>query len=125
MEKRYCKKCGRPLDRGDIDLCRGCIELDGQPYEEHREEQKKEEYYTSNNVAGAIKGLAVTIAVIGIIASVIIGLDSENIIIAIVGSIISVLSVLLLYAVGEGLQILDDMKRNTEHIRDYLESEKK
>ncbi len=87
--------------------------------------EEKEEYYTTNNVASFIKGLAILIAVIGIIASLIAWGTSGNIIIGIVGCSISVLSVLVLYAVGEGLQILDDMKRNTEHIRDYLEREKK
>lgn len=87
--------------------------------------EEKEEYYTTNTVAGFIKGLATLIAVVGIISSIIAGLSSKNIIIAVVGSIISILSILLLYAIGEGLQILDDMKTNTEHIRDYLESGKK
>lgn len=87
--------------------------------------EEKEEYYTTNTVASFIKGLAVFIAVIGIIASIIIGLSSKNIMITVIGCIVSILSILLLYAVGEGLQILDDMKTNTEHIRDYLESEKK
>lgn len=125
MEKRYCKKCGRPLDRGDIDLCRGCVEDNGQTYEEYREEHKTEEYYTTNNVAGTIKGLAVISAILGIIASIIIGFSIDSFVTGLIGCVIAVLSVLLLYAIGEGLQILDDMKTNTEHIRDYIESENK
>lgn len=87
--------------------------------------EEKEEYYTTNNVAGIIKGLAVFIAIIGIIASIIVALISENIIIALCGSIGSVLSVLLLYAVGELIEIMHDIRTNTEHIRDYIEREKK
>ena len=84
-----------------------------------------EEYYTTNNVASIIKGLAVSIAVIGIIASIILGISMENFFIALLGSIISILSVLLLYAVGEVIEILHDSRTNLEHIRDYLESEKR
>ncbi|MEI3429555.1 MAG: hypothetical protein V8R72_00235 [Clostridia bacterium] len=87
--------------------------------------EEKEEYYTTNNVAGIIKGLAVFIAVVGIIASIIIGLSSGNIIVAVIGSVVSILSVLLLYAVGEIIEIMHDIRTNSEHIRDYLESEKK
>ncbi len=87
--------------------------------------EEKEEYYTTNNVASIIKGLAVSIAVIGIIASIILGISMENFFIALLGSIISILSVLLLYAVGEVIEILHDSRTNLEHIRDYLESEKR
>lgn len=85
----------------------------------------EEEYYSTNNVAILIKGLATFIAVIGVIASIILGFTMENFFIALIGSIISILSVLLLYAVGEIIEILHDSRTNLEHIRDYLESEKK
>lgn len=85
----------------------------------------EEEYYSTNNVASLIKGLATFIAVIGVIASIILGFTMENFFIALIGSIISILSVLLLYAVGEIIEILHDSRTNLEHIRDYLESEKK
>lgn len=85
----------------------------------------EEEYYSTNNVASLIKGLATFIAVIGVIASIILGFTMENFFIALIGSIISILSVLLLYAVGEIVEILHDSRTNLEHIRDYLESEKK
>lgn len=87
--------------------------------------EEKEEYYSTNNVASLIKGLATFIAVIGVIASIILGFTMENFFIALIGSIISILSVLLLYAVGEIIEILHDSRTNLEHIRDYLESEKK
>lgn len=85
----------------------------------------EEEYYSTNNVASLIKGLATFIAVIGVIASIVLGFTMENFFIALIGSIISILSVLLLYAVGEIIEILHDSRTNLEHIRDYLESEKK
>mgnify|MGYP004557048853 FL=1 len=85
----------------------------------------EEEYYSTNNVASLIKGLATFIAVIGVIASIILGFTMENFFIALIGSIISILSVLLLYAVGEAIEILHDSRTNLEHIRDYLEREKR
>ena len=85
----------------------------------------EEEYYSTNNVASLIKGLATFISVIGVIASIILGFTMENFFIALIGSIISILSVLLLYAVGEIIEILHYSRTNLEHIRDYLESEKK
>lgn len=86
---------------------------------------EKEEYYTTNNVASIIKGLAIFIAIIGIIASIIMGFAMSELIIILIGSVASVLSVLLLYAVGELIEIMHDIRTNTEHIRDYIESEKK
>lgn len=85
---------------------------------------ENEEYYTTNNVAGVIKGLAVFIAIIGIISSIIGGIIAENFLIALIGSIVSVLSVLLLYAVGELIEIMHDIRTNSEHIRDFVERNK-
>lgn len=118
-----CKNCGAKLYKGNI-------EKGTSKNKEHKREMEKnvledEEYYTTNNVASIIKGLAVSIAVIGIIASIILGISMENFFIALLGSIISILSVLLLYAVGEVIEILHDSRTNLEHIRDYLESEKR
>ena len=118
-----CKCCGAKLYKGNI-------EKGTSKNKEHKREMEKnvledEEYYTTNNVASIIKGLAVSIAVIGIIASIILGISMENFFIALLGSIISILSVLLIYAVGEVIEILHDSRTNLEHIRDYLESEKR
>lgn len=125
-----CKNSGAKLYKGNI-------EKGTSKNKEHKREMEKnvledevnvledEEYYTTNNVASIIKGLAVSIAVIGIIASIILGISMENFFIALLGSIISILSVLLLYAVGEVIEILHDSRTNLEHIRDYLESEKR
>ena len=85
---------------------------------------ENEDYYTTNNVAGVIKGLAVFIAIIGIISSIIGAIIAENILIAIIGGVVSVLSVLLLYASGELIEIMHDIRTNSEHIRDYLERNK-
>jgi ribosomal protein S27AE len=156
VEKRYCKKCGRPLDIGDIDCCKGCTEEQnkenyiticpkcGQKNHINRTTCKScgaelygnkvkqtqsfsnsnENYYTENTVASIIKGIAILLAIIGIIASICIAGMTENIVIGIVGSIISILSVLLLYAVGEIIEIMHDVRTNSEHIRDYLENSK-
>lgn len=87
--------------------------------------EEKEEYYSTNNISGIIKGLAVLIAVLGIIASVIAGFNTSEFEITILGCVGSVLAVLGLYGFGELIGIMHDIRTNTEHIRDYFESEKK
>lgn len=82
-------------------------------------------YYRTNNIAIFVKDIAIAIAVIGSLGSIFAGISSSNIVIAISGICISLLTCLFLYAVGEGLQILDDLRTNTEHIRDRIEREEK
>lgn len=117
-----CKSCGAKLYKSGL---KKETSKSGNCEKNIEKDITNEEYYTTNNVASIIKGLAVSIAVIGIIASIILGISMENFFIALLGSIISILSVLLLYAVGEVIEILHDSRTNLEHIRDYLESEKR
>ena len=78
-------------------------------------------YYTTNNTSGTIKLLAIIFSIVGIIGSFALGINTNNFIIAICGGIISLLNALLLYAVGEGISIMHDIRTNSEHIRDFLE----
>lgn len=75
------------------------------------------EYEGQNTVAGWIKGLAVFIAIIGVVMFIMIGNSLKNPGIAIGGSIGSILGVLTLYGFGELIQIADDIKENSEYIR--------
>ena len=73
MEKRYCKKCGRPLDKGDIEYCRGCFEEENeQNVEEYQQKQylEKENSYT-NTVARSFKDWSRNVNILGIIVAII------------------------------------------------------
>lgn len=115
MEKRYCKKCGRPLDRGDIDLCRGCIELaeKGQTYEEYQEEHKTEECYTNNKVALAIKIIAIIGAVLGIIYGCTLFDSAYTEELGVIYIVVSIISAVFVYALGEAIQKLQNIEDNT------------
>ena len=73
LEKSYCKKCGRPLDKGDIEYCRGCFEEEnGQNVEEYQQKQylEKENSYT-NTVARSFKDWSRNVNILGIIVAII------------------------------------------------------
>ena len=73
LEKRYCKKCGRPLDKGDIEYCRGCFEEEnGQNIEQYQQKQyaEKENSYT-NTVARSFKDWSRNVNILGIIVAII------------------------------------------------------
>lgn len=84
-------------------------------------EEENEYYYSTNVVGGIIKRVAIYEAVIGIIVSVILGIIMESFLIAFFGTMATLLSGLFLYAIGELIQILHDLRTNLEHIRDYFE----
>lgn len=86
--------------------------------------EEKEEYYSTNNVAGIIKGIAIFLAMLGVIGSIILGGKIDDLIVVIVGIFSSILSAVLLYAIGELIQIMHDIRTNSEHIRDYIERNK-
>lgn len=74
MEKKYCKKCGRPLDKGDIDYCKGCFEEEnGKSYNEYQNDlQKEKENSYTNIVAKTLKAWSKNFNIIGIIISIIV-----------------------------------------------------
>lgn len=84
---------------------------------------EEKEYYTTNNVSGIIKIIAIITLILGIIVCVINAKYWEAY--TIVGIVAFVVSAVFIYAVGELIGIMHDIRTNTEHIRDYIESEKK
>lgn len=84
---------------------------------------ENQEYYTTNNVAGIIKIIAIISCIIGIIACVIASKYLE--IYTIVGIVVSIISSVFIYALAELIEIMHDIRTNTEHLRDYFEREKK
>ena len=87
--------------------------------------EEKEEYYSTNNVAGVNRGLSVLIFIIGVGASIFGGLAGGDIIISVIGAVVSILATLILFTISEVIQIMHDIRKNTEFLRDYIESEKK
>ncbi len=85
--------------------------------------EEKEEYYTTNNVSGIIKIISILELIVGIIICIVCSQYLE--IYTIVGIVISIISAVFIYAIGELIGIMHDIRTNTEHIRDYIESEKK
>lgn len=79
----------------------------------------EQEYYTTNNVSMIIKRLAVLVMILGIIASVI--TIFVEVITGVILLVTSIIIPLLFYAIGEIIEIMHDIKTNSEHIRDYLE----
>ena len=76
-------------------------------------------YYSSSNLATIIQNVALTLLIIALIASVIIGTD--NILNGIIIGVCSVIFCLLLYSLGEIIKLLHDIRENTEHLRDKIE----
>ena len=83
----------------------------------------KEEYYTTNNVAGIVKILSIVELIIGVVACIICNQYLE--IFTVVVIVISIIISIFIYAFGELIGIMHDIRTNSEHIRDYLERENK
>lgn len=85
---------------------------------------EQEFYYNSSKVATIIKDLALLFLVLGIIIGLVLCTLGENIILG--GALIVGLSIfaLLLYALGEIISLLHDIRENTEHLRDNVKGEK-
>lgn len=125
MEKKYCKKCGRPLDKGDIDYCRGCFEEEnGQSYSEY---QKNLQYDKNNSYTNVVANdfsvwsrnvniLGIIIAVI-FVAMVFIINDSTYTISLFISAFVAYClfkaTSLILLAVAEIIQKLHNIEENT------------
>lgn len=73
MEKGYCKKCGRKLDREDIDCCKWCFEeKNGKSYVEYQKKLQDEidNSYT-NIIAKKFRKWSNRVNILGIVLSVI------------------------------------------------------
>ena len=77
--------------------------------------KKNEEnyYYQGNNVADVIKALSI----VDLILFVILACMEEKFIFVVIG----IISGIFIYALGEIIELIDNMKENTEHVRDYVE----
>lgn len=84
---------------------------------------ENQEYYTTNNVAGVIKIIAILSCIIGVVGCIIANKYLE--IYTIVGIVASIISSVFIYAIAELIEIMHDIRTNTEHLRDYFEREKK
>lgn len=84
--------------------------------------QNKEYYYTGNVLADIMKGIAGVLVVIGVIAGFIILSDSTTI--GVCTIISSLLAGIFTYSQAEKLDILSDIRENTEHLRDNINIEK-
>ena len=83
------------------------------------------EYYTTNNVAGIIKIFAIIMFAIGIVGFILCILGGITLINSLITGGVFIISGVFIYALSEGLCLFHDIRTNTEHIRDYLESGKK
>lgn len=108
MEKRYCKKCGRPLDHDDKEYCKGCYDYDNK--ELYVQNDDKEDSYTnrSNGLATALKFVAMIEIIVGVIAGIV--LFENEFFIGMSVLIATVVSGLLIAGVGEIIQLLEDIK---------------
>ena len=87
---------------------------------------EEEGYYTTNVIARIIKILAIIYAIFGIIACIwIMFTNAKYIIPSIIGLFSVGVITVFIYAIGEGIEIMHDIRRNSEHIRDYLENKEK
>lgn len=88
--------------------------------------EEKEEYYSTNNVAGIIKIISIILAIIGVIGIILCIIFNEYIKIDMIVWIIDfIVLAVFIYGFGELIGIMHDIRTNTEHLRDYIESEKK
>lgn len=79
-------------------------------------------YYSSSQLAAIIRSIALIIFLIGGIGSFVIGVEESLLLGFVVGASI-VIFCLLLYSLGAIIELLHDIRENTEHIRDKLEGE--
>lgn len=121
MEKRYCKECGRPLDRDDIDYCKGCVEKENEEsYSEYQNkiEDKKENSYT-NTVASDFKQWSKNVNILGIFIAIILlvyaisnSMNGATFVIAFFVYCSFKATSLLLLAVAEIIQKLENIENN-------------
>lgn len=111
MEKRYCKKCGRPLDHDDIEYCKGCYDYkNGRMHEEKIVENERLD--KSNGLGTALKVISAIEIIVGIIAGIILFEDEFTIGLTVI--IATIVSGLLVAGIGEIIQLLEDIKNKKE-----------
>ena len=114
-----CKECCRDMSEEEYKkyggYCKNCY-ADRKSIEEKREiyndSTENEEVYVedgTNGIAKTIKIIAITLGVLSIIASLILR-EELGIILLITTIIISIISSVFVYALGEIIQLLEDIK---------------
>lgn len=84
---------------------------------------EQEFYYNSSKVSTIIKDLALLFLVLGIIIGLVFCTLGENIVLGVALIIGLSIFALLLYALGEIISLLHDIRENTEHLRDNIKGE--
>lgn len=79
-------------------------------------------YYSGNSFADALKAIAIILGMISIVAGIIMLLNRLET--TGIASIISVIVIwVLIYSDAEKIDLLNDIKENTEHLRDNIKKE--
>lgn len=79
---------------------------------------KEEFYYNGSKKATYIKGIAIILLLIGIYAFAVCILDED--ILGGITCLSSLISAVVLYALGEIIDLMHDIRENTEHLRDNI-----
>ena len=113
-----CKECCRDITEEEYKkydgYCKNCY-INRESIEEEREiyndSTEEETVYDDgiNKIAKTIKIIAITLAVLSIIASLILR-EKLGIILLIASIIVSIISSIFIYALGEIIQLLEDIK---------------
>ena len=121
MKNNICSKCGKIIPADEIinngGFCSNCMkkrerELSGLGISEKREKHSQETNKGENKIANIIKGLAILIAILGTLVSFSYIDDLEGL--TFVYIIASIISAIFIYAIGEGLQLLQEIVNNTQ-----------
>ena len=123
MENNTCSKCGKNISANELinngGFCSNCMknrerELSALGILDKREKHSKETNEKENHVASIIKIIAILIALLGTLVSFAYISDLEGL--TFVYIIASVISAIFVYAIGEGLQLLQEIVNNTREI---------
>lgn len=122
MENNICSKCGKIISADELinngGFCSNCMknrerELSALGISEKREKHSKETSKEENKIANIIKGLAILVALLGILiffySKTLNGLSFVYI-------IAFIISAIFIYAIGEALQLLQEIVNNTQKI---------
>lgn len=121
MKNNICSKCGKIITADEIinngGYCSNCMkkherELSALGISEKREKHSQETNKEENKIANIIKGLAILVALLGTLVSFSYIDDLEGL--TFVYIIASIISAIFIYAIGEGLQLLQEIVNNTQ-----------
>lgn len=120
---RECKKCGRPLDRDDVDCCKVCFEeVNEESYSEYQNKiQEEKEWSYTNTVASDFKDWSRNVSLLGFIFAIVVaicGFVTDSVLICLVSAVMIYCAFnavsLMLVAVAEIIQKLQNIEDNTK-----------